>query len=69
MHLDDMVEVRSQIVEVGNSSLKMQQDIWVGELEVCRMLMHIVCINEEKKPVKMPAQVLGPLRENMMKES
>ena len=67
MHLDDLIEVRSQIIEVGKTSLKMQQDIWCDGLEVCRMLMHIVCINNDKRPVKMPAEVLEPLKANMYK--
>ena len=68
MHLDDLVEVRSQVTEIGNTSLKMEQDIWHGDIEICRMLMHIVCINNDKKPVRIPGEVLEPLRNNMMKE-
>ena len=66
--LDDLIEVRSQVVEIGNSSLKMQQNIFKGELEISRMLMHIVCINNDKKPVRIPDRVLLPLKEKMMKE-
>lgn len=69
IELDDLIEVRSHIVEVGNSSLRMQQNIFKDELEICSMLMHIVCINNDKRPVRIPDQVLTPLKAKMMKES
>ncbi len=64
--LDDLVTVKSEITQVGNTSMKMQQSIYKGDLETCRMLMHIVCINEDKKPTRMPSSVLEPLKNNMM---
>lgn len=63
--LDDFIEVRSQISHIGNTSLKMQQHILKESLEICSMLMHIVCINEDKRPVRIPAHVLDPLKANM----
>ena len=66
--LDDLITVTSEITHIGNTSLKMKQCIWRDDIEICQMLMHIVCINDDKKPVRMPGAVLQPLKKNMMKE-
>lgn len=66
--LDDEVEVRSGVTEVGNSSLRMRQSLWRDGLEVSRMLMHIVCISESKRPVRIPAAVLEPMQQHMMRK-
>ena len=68
VQLDDLITVKSEIMQVGNTSLKMKQTLWREDVELCQMLVHIVCINNDKKPVRIPAEVLEPLKNHMMKE-
>lgn len=66
--LDDLITVTTEVTHIGNSSLKMKQVIWRDSLELSQMLMHIVCISNEKKPVRIPEKVSRKLRDAMMPE-
>jgi acyl-CoA thioester hydrolase len=53
--LDDLVEVTSQIKEVGRSRLNIYQTVKRGEEVLCHGEVHLVCVNVETfKPVSVP---------------
>ena len=64
--LDDMLEVRTSITAIGNTSMTMQQDIWRGETVVAEIKVVIVAINFEGKAVRFPPQLrqIGPLADS-----
>lgn len=68
MLLDDLITVKSEVTHIGNTSLKMKQTIWRDDLEVAQMLMHIVCVSNAKKAVRIPSEIVTLLREKMMPE-
>lgn len=64
--LEDVITVNSTVTHVGNSSLRMQQTIWRNGVELCRMLMHIVCVSNDKKAVRIPEEVITLIKAHMM---
>ena len=63
--LDDLITVKSEIMSFGNTSLRMRQTIWRDGVEIAHMIMHIVCVSNAKKPVRIPPAITDLLREHM----
>ena len=55
--LDDMLEVRSSLDGIGNSSLTLKQDVWRGDTLLAALKVVIVAINEAGKPARLPPQL------------
>lgn len=52
--LDDLLTVKTGILELKNASFTMKQSIFCHEVLVCSMDVILVCVTLEAKPVRMP---------------
>lgn len=52
--LDDLLEVQTSVVDLGNASFTMQQNITRDGTAVASMKVVLVCINEAGKAVRIP---------------
>lgn len=57
--LDDLLEVRTEVIKCGNTSLQLNQDVTCGDRLMTEMKVTIVAVTPEAKAVRIPA----PLRE------
>lgn len=56
--LDDLLNVRTQLVELGRTSVKMLQSVFRDEEPLCRMEITLVCVGQGSlRPVRLPARV------------
>ena len=52
--LDDMVTVRTGAIQIKNSSFTMKQEFYCGGTLLCSLLVQLVCVNLQKRPVRVP---------------
>ncbi len=52
--LDDLLTVKTGILELKNASFTLKQSIFCHEVLVCSMDVILVCVTLEAKPVRMP---------------
>jgi acyl-CoA thioester hydrolase len=52
--LDDLLEVESTVVDLGNASFTMQQNMTRNGVPIVTMKVVLVCINEAGKAVRVP---------------
>ncbi len=57
--LDDLVEVRSQIVELAAATISAVQAVWRGTEELVRLDIRVACLRGDGRPARIPA----PLRQ------
>ena len=57
--LDDLVEVRSQIVELAAATVSAVQAVWRGTEELVRLNIRVACLRGDGRPTRIPA----PLRQ------
>lgn len=55
--LDDVIEVRSRLLEVRGASLLARQTMTRGTEELARLDVRIVCLDARLRPVRVPAGV------------
>ncbi|MSO81130.1 MAG: tol-pal system-associated acyl-CoA thioesterase [Alphaproteobacteria bacterium] len=55
--LDDVVEVRTRLIEVRGASLQARQTVMRGTEELVRLDVCIVCLDARLRPVRVPASV------------
>jgi acyl-CoA thioester hydrolase len=55
--LDDVIEVRTQVIEVGGASMRLRQDMWREEEEIARLGVRLVCIGSNGKATLLPDDV------------
>ncbi len=61
--LDDLIEVRSQIVELAAATVSAIQAIWRGTEELVRLDVRVACLRGDGRPTRIPAwlrQALEP---------
>ena len=62
-HLDNLLTLRSEVVDVGGSSLSIAQTISRGAAELARLLIQLVFIRlDDGRPVRLTAQVRAALK-------
>ena len=59
--LDDLLEVRTRIVEVGGATLDALQVIRRSEDEVARLKVRLACLNRDGRAKRIPASVRAAL--------
>jgi len=55
--LDDLVEVKTRIVEVRGASMKGEQRIYREDEELVNIGIRLVCITEDGKTARMPTEI------------
>ncbi|MER2519118.1 MAG: tol-pal system-associated acyl-CoA thioesterase [Bdellovibrionales bacterium] len=55
--LDDSLEMRTEVADMGNASLTMTQTLTRGEQTLAVLKVVIVAISPEKRPIRMPPQL------------
>ena len=57
--LDDLIEVRSRIVELAGATVSAVQAVWRGTEELVRIEVRVACLRGDGRPTRIPA----PLRQ------
>lgn len=52
--LDDVLTVKTGILELKNASFRVRQSIFRHEVLICSMDVILVCVTKEARPVRMP---------------
>jgi|TARA_B110000438_G_scaffold293105_1_gene332428 acyl-CoA thioester hydrolase len=52
--LDDLLLVKTRLIEIGGASVRANQDITLNGLNLVCMDLKLVCISNEGKPARMP---------------
>ena len=53
--LDDLLDVRTRISEIGGATLTGKHEIWRGETKLLQGKVRLGCINTAGKPMRIPA--------------
>ncbi len=54
---DDLLEVRTRITRLRGASLEMAQEVWRGEVCLCRAAVTIACMDGAGRPQRLPGDV------------
>lgn len=65
--LDDLLTVKTSVVDLGNASFTMHQEIMRGEQRLADMKVVLVCINEAGKAVRVPEILRTLIEGNIQK--
>ncbi len=52
--LDDLLEVRTRLTEIGGASLIGEQTIWLGQTKLVQAKVRLACITSASKPTRIP---------------
>ncbi|MCM8759091.1 MAG: acyl-CoA thioesterase [Candidatus Omnitrophica bacterium] len=58
----DIIDVETQILEIGNTSITFEQKVMKDGVLCCQAKITIVCVNENLKPVRIPDDIKNVLR-------
>jgi acyl-CoA thioester hydrolase len=58
---DDLLEVRSEVTEVGGASVRMAQEVRRGESALFRATVQVACMDGAGRPRRLPAEVRARL--------
>ena len=53
--LDDLIEVRSRIVELAGATVSAVQAVWRGTEELVRIEVRVACLRGDVRPTRLPA--------------
>lgn len=67
--LDDLLEVRSVLRDMGGSTLIVDQSVWLGEVELVRMKLRLVCMCLNAPRAKRIPQSLRAQLQDFVKET
>ena len=59
--LDDVLEIRSGLVEIGGASLRARQTVRRGDDVVARIGLRLACVTEAGRPARFPARLRSAL--------
>ena len=54
---DDLLEVRTHVIRLRGASLEMGQEVWRGEVCLCRAAVTIACMDGAGRPQRLPGDV------------
>ena len=54
---DDLLEVRTRITRLRGASIEMAQEVWRGEVCLCRAAVTVACIDAAGRPQRLPGEV------------
>jgi acyl-CoA thioester hydrolase len=59
--LDDLLEVRSRLVEQRGATLRAEQTIRRGGEDLVRMMVRVACVGRDGRPTRLPSGLRGSL--------
>ena len=59
--LDDLIEVRSRLVELGGASLRTEQRVCRGAETVAELDVRVACLRRDGRPARIPGAVRAAL--------
>ena len=59
--LDDVLEVRTTVREVAGASMRLQQEIYIGDDAAARLQVRLAMMNNRGRPVRMPDDIRDSL--------
>ena len=54
---DDLLEVSTRITRLRGASIEMAQEVWRGEVCLCRAAVTVACIDAAGRPQRLPGDV------------
>jgi acyl-CoA thioester hydrolase len=60
--LDDLLEMRTSVAELGGASIRLRQDVWRDDEEIARMGVRLVCIGADGRTARIPDDMRDKVR-------
>ncbi|HEY1720703.1 MAG TPA: YbgC/FadM family acyl-CoA thioesterase [Magnetospirillaceae bacterium] len=67
--LDDLLEMRTSVAELGGASIRLRQDVWRDNEELVRMGVRLVCIGVDGKTARIPNDMRDKVRTLLSSEA
>jgi acyl-CoA thioester hydrolase len=67
--LDDLLDVRTSLEELGGASMRLRQDIWRGDTEIARISIRLAFIGGDGRPARIPEHMLAVVQEFVTAEA
>jgi acyl-CoA thioester hydrolase len=67
--LDDQLEVRTTVAELGGASIRLRQDVWRDNEEIVRMGVRLVCIGADGRTARIPTAMRDKVRTLLSSEA
>jgi acyl-CoA thioester hydrolase len=67
--LDDLLEIRTSLEELGGASMRLRQDVWRGEVEIARISVRLAFIGSDGKPARIPREMQSAIQEIVTAEA
>lgn len=66
--LDDLLEVRTRIIELGGASIEVEQVVWHGQDSLVRAEVKLGCIDRTGRPARLPEYIRAALARHQIHE-
>jgi len=67
--LDDVLDVRTEVIELGGASMRLRQDMWRENEEIARLGVRLVCIGSDGKATRLPDDMRDKVRNFLVAEA
>ncbi len=67
--LDDELEMRTSVAELGGASIRLRQDVWRDNEELVRMGVRLVCIGADGRTARIPGDMRDKVRTLLSSEA
>lgn len=67
--LDDLLEIRTRITDIGGASIEAEQVVWHGQDALVRCEIKLGCIDRGGRPVRLPEDVRAALARYQPRET
>jgi len=67
--LDDLLDLRTTLEEMGGASMRLRQDVWRSDVEIARMTVRLACIGADGRPARIPDEMHVAVQELLTAEA
>ena len=67
--LDDLLEMRSELEELGGASMRLRQDVWRADQEIARISIRLAFIGADGRPARIPEDMRAAVQEFVTAEA
>ncbi len=68
-YLDDLIEVRSTLTQVGGASMTVRQDVWRDDKDLARLDIRLACLGDNGRPARLERVLRGRFEEYVGEEA
>ncbi len=67
--LDDLLDVRTRVIELGGASVRLRQDMWRDDEEIARLCVRLVCIGSDGRTARLPNDMRDTVQDFLAAEA